>query len=229
MQPGLVSRRYKPIIVWVCPCCRMLRPQQEAQQQPASCLLALPEQLLVAVLQCLAAPADQRSLFSAARAHSRLHQAAVQLVGSIAVAGIQQQQTVDSLLLYLSRHAHHVRTLSLAGAADTVSLYDLPPALQLHSLELTNLRVQLLPGSGCKGVLGPAAGASALQQLRLKRCTLLDDTERLAAALERLLPRLQHLSIEGVSFDTGMYQSVWVCTEALSSSPSVPCSNACSS
>ena len=57
-------------------------------------LLALPDSCMLAVLQCLASD-DQRSLFSAARANSRLHQAAVVALYSI-TARIFEQQQMDS-------------------------------------------------------------------------------------------------------------------------------------
>jgi hypothetical protein len=48
----------------------------------SSLLLALPDPCLLTVLQYCAAD-DQRGLCSAARAHSRLHQAAVEVLCSI--------------------------------------------------------------------------------------------------------------------------------------------------
>jgi hypothetical protein len=54
-----------------------------ASKEPApSLLLALPDPCLVAVLRCCAAD-SQCSLFNAARAHSRLRQAAVLALRSI--------------------------------------------------------------------------------------------------------------------------------------------------
>lgn len=67
-----------------------------------SLLLALPDPCLIAVLQHCAAD-DQCSLFSAARAHSRLHQAAVQVLYGIK-AGVAGQLQADGVLLYLDRH-----------------------------------------------------------------------------------------------------------------------------
>ena len=69
-------------------------------------LVDLPESCLLAVLQHFAD--HPASLFSAARAHSRLHQAAVQVLSSIDVQTATQQQ-VDSLMLYTDRHCQHVR------------------------------------------------------------------------------------------------------------------------
>jgi hypothetical protein len=65
-----------------------------------SWLLALPDPCLLAVLQCCAAD-DRRSLFSAARAHSRLHQAAVLALSSI-TAVVSHQQQADSVLVYVN-------------------------------------------------------------------------------------------------------------------------------
>jgi hypothetical protein len=76
-------------------------------------LLALPDPCLLAVLQCYAAE-DQRSLFSAARAHSRLHQAAVAALRSV-TALVRNQQQADDVLLYLGKHGSHVNSLKLQG------------------------------------------------------------------------------------------------------------------
>ena len=104
--------------------------------EPAS-LLQLPDTALVAVLQCCAD--DQRSLFSAARAHSRLHQTAVQALSSV-VSVVSQQQQQDSLLLYLGKHGRHVSSIELRAVQPVwpvtwrVTLRQLPPNLQLSSL-----------------------------------------------------------------------------------------------
>jgi hypothetical protein len=55
-----------------------------------SLLLALPDTCLLAVLQCCAAD-DQRSLFSAARAHGRLQQAAMVALHTISITTQDQQ------------------------------------------------------------------------------------------------------------------------------------------
>ena len=68
-----------------------------------SLLLALPDPCLLAVLHytygdsCYDHDKDARSLFSAARAHSRLHQAAAVVATSIR-AWVTKQQQVDSVL-----------------------------------------------------------------------------------------------------------------------------------
>jgi hypothetical protein len=77
-----------------------------------SLLLALPDPCLVAVLQCCAV-ADQHSLFSAARAHSRLHQAAVLALRSITTV-VHEQQQMDDVVLYLSKHGHNANSIELA-------------------------------------------------------------------------------------------------------------------
>lgn len=53
--------------------------------------------------------------------------------------------------------------------------------------------MQLQPGGGFRGLLGPAATRS-LKQLRLTKCNLLDGQAGLAAALAQL-PTLEHLSV----------------------------------
>jgi hypothetical protein len=70
-----------------------------------SWLLQLPDPCLVAVLRCCAD--DPCSLFSAARAHSRLHQAAVLAASSISTV-LHDQQQLDSVLLYLNSHDQHI-------------------------------------------------------------------------------------------------------------------------
>ena len=55
---------------------------------------------------------------------------------------------------------------------DTVRLRMLPPILQLNSLSLDSVHVQLHPYDTIEGVLGSPAVA-ALKQLRLKDCWLL--------------------------------------------------------
>jgi hypothetical protein len=165
---------------------------EESAQFP---LLALPDPCLLAVLQCFAAD-DYCSLFSAARAHSRLHHAAVAALHSIDI-DVRDQQQADSVLVYLHRHGSHVNSLQLwspAGIGSRLLLFQLPPSLQLNSLQLVGWTLQLQPGNGFQGVMGSAAGAPPLKQLRLRDCTLLDGPEALEAALLQL-PALEHLSL----------------------------------
>ena len=178
------------------------------EQSPASLLLELPNPCLMAVLQLCAK--EQRSLFSAARAHSRLHQAVVALSSFTAV--VPQQQQLDGVYSYLNKHGQHLDSISLEGHWDgSVSLRELPAHLQLSSMQLGQLCLQLLPtpsaswgqwqqlsGRGApyighRGVLSNAA-TSALKQLRLNACQLIDGYEGLAAALPI---GLEHLSIVG--------------------------------
>jgi hypothetical protein len=170
-------------------------------------LLALPDPCLLAVLQCCAC--DQRSLFSAARAHSRLHQAVPAQRSVTAV--VRRQQHVDSVLLYLEKHSLHVSTLDLKGEdSSRIVFRQLPLQLQLTSLQLGCLGLQLQPGNGFQDVLG-AAGLAALKQLRLKDCKLLDDTsgKQLTAAMSLLPAGLEHLSIDGFN------SSAWFPTAVL--------------
>jgi hypothetical protein len=182
-------------------------------------LLDLPDACLLAVLQCCAV-SDQRSVISAAQAHSRLHQAAVEALCSIN-AVVWGQQQVDSVLLYLDRHGNHVRSVKLWGppiGGAFLTLRQLPPSMKQHSLDLERWQVQLQPGHGFQGVLGAAAaGLSLLKQLRLCDCQLLDGVASLEAALQQL-PALEHLSIsamhsvpascELVLFPTGVLQQL---------------------
>lgn len=162
----------------------------------ASLLLDLPDPCLLSVLQCCAA-SGPRCLLSAARTHSRLHQAAGSALSSIAATTTQEQ--LDSLVVYMSKQAQHITTISLVGNRcppyyGLPRLLQLPTSLrQLDSLSLTNLAVQLQPGSGQQGVLH---AGTPIRSLRLQRCQLLNGTSHLAPALAAL-PQLQHLSITG--------------------------------
>jgi hypothetical protein len=112
--------------------------------QGCSELLHLPDACLMAVLQCCAD--DTRSMFSAARAHSRLHQATQEVLSSIQIYRIQQQQQIRGLLLYVSQHGQQIDSLEV-GAADNrlLSFLELPSDLQLRKLDLSNFTVQLQP------------------------------------------------------------------------------------
>lgn len=132
-----------------------------------------------------------RSVVSAARAHSRLHHAAVMALSSITARRLSQWR-VDSMLRYLSKHGSHVHSMYLGGVTyNSAKLRQLPSNLQLDSLHLYNFRVQLQPRRGQQGVVRPGL---PLKQLQLHDCMLLDWAEGLGAALS-LLPGLQHLSI----------------------------------
>jgi hypothetical protein len=159
-------------------------------------LLQLPEHCLVTVLRCCAG--DPGSVCSAARAHSRLHQAAVEALKSI-TAEVNQKQLDTLMGVYLNSHGQHSDSISLEveyhkAKESPVTLRQLPETLtKLSSITLEHLHLQLQPGEGYQGVLG-AAAVPSLKKLQLKRCTLLDGEEGLAAALA-LLPGLEHLSI----------------------------------
>lgn len=163
-----------------------------------SLLLQLPDSCLLVVLQHTAAQ-DQRSLFSAARAHSRLKQVA-EVVLRINSATVTEQQQVHSIQVYLQQHSQRVDSMTLLGEAEAygrplpVTVVQLPPGLQLSSLQLLGVKVQLQPGGGFRGLLGAAAGTRSLKQLQLTRCRLVDGQAGLAAALAQL-PTLEHLSL----------------------------------
>jgi hypothetical protein len=163
-------------------------------------LLESPDTCLPAVLQYLAD--DPASLCSAARGHSRLRQAAAAALTSITAGPLNSQQA-GSMQQYLRKHRRHVSSVSLKGVdnerlSKRLAMYELPASkLQLHTLELECWRLQLLPGGRFKGVLGPAShSTTALKQLRLNCCTVMDGIKGLAAALSQLtgLPQLTGLS-----------------------------------
>jgi hypothetical protein len=111
----------------------------------------------LAVLQIMAD--DSVSLCSAARAHSRLRQAAAVAFSSISWQVKNQQLADTSLLPYLSKHGQHVGHMSLSGAVsfpprDTVRLRQLPSVSKLTSLYCSNLELQLLSRDAFSDVLG---------------------------------------------------------------------------
>jgi hypothetical protein len=171
-------------------------------------LLQLPQPCLVAVLQSC----DIRSLVSAARAHSKLHHAAVLAASSI--KAVVSQQQVDGMLQYLTKIAQHVNSIELQGNARAkwsrqpygapstpVILRELPQndLQRLESLDLLNFHLQLQPCSDLQGVLG---AGQTLKRLHLHDCTLLEGEEGLAEALSAL-PSLQHLSVSGCTTEDG--------------------------
>ena len=160
----------------VCHCCLPCRMNTD-NDAPASWLLQLPDPCLEAVLCCCAS--DPRSLFSAARAHSKLHQAAVLAANSIQ-ADVFEQRHVNSVVQYLTNHGQHVHSAAMHSVGEIVSLSRLPHSkLQgLSSLRLRDMRLQLQPGSGRPGVLG---SWPRLKQLQLHHNVLL---ERGAGAAE---------------------------------------------
>jgi hypothetical protein len=122
----------------------------------------LPDTCLLEVLQICAGD-DLRSVFSAARTHSRLHQAAAAAVSSI-TADLSQQKQLDGVLLYVDKYSRYVNSIDLRSLWSVI-LHQLPPSLQLSSLQLQGLRLQLLPGEeGFQGVLGAAAAVAPLRR-----------------------------------------------------------------
>ena len=202
----------------MCAAATAVVPPRMAQAASLS-LVELPHSCLLRVLQCCAAD-DQRSLFSAARAHSRLHQLAVEALQRV-TAQVSQQQQLHGVMAYLGQHGQDVDTLDLTGCWSEegdrvlkVSLRQLPPQMQLSSLQFDKLRLQLQPENGAQGVLGSAAApTAAVKQLRLRCCEVIDDW---AALLPQLPAGLEHLSIVdlmGASWNfifvpTGMLQQL---------------------
>ena len=141
---------------------------------------------------------DPHSMLSAARSHSRLHQAAAVALTSITVTPKhkQPQQQMNSMRLYLAKHGKHLVSFTLGSAPIKTwrELHELPGTLQrLESLTLCRLPLQMQPGRSFQGVLH-AVLLPSLKQLRLQDCRLLDGQLALAAALQQL-PGLQHLSM----------------------------------
>ena len=76
-------------------------------------LLQLPDPCLLAVLRCC----DPHSMCSAARTHSRLHQAAVEALTNVEVGtgnlDTRQQRWHSLVDLHLPRHGQYVETISM--------------------------------------------------------------------------------------------------------------------
>lgn len=155
-------------------------------------LLQLPDHLLCHVLQQLGL--DCPSVCSAARAHSRLHKAAVAAMSSICAKG---RHAADSLQQYLTRHGDRVSSISAQHVdfklqcrkADVPQ--QLPVCYKLEVLSLQDCQVQL--AASATGHLGLLHAAPQLTKLHLQNCILLDTPGSLKAVLQQL-PHLQHLA-----------------------------------
>ena len=157
-----------------------------------SLLLALPDPCLLTVLQCLAD--DQCALFNAARAHSRLRQASAVTLRNVTTS-VTVQQHVDSVLMYLSNRLPAIP-------------WQLPHSLQLSSLQLVGLPLELWP---CRNTFWGSAGVAGLKRLCVKDCEFWDmgaefvgwdplhTSDQLTMSLSELPPVLEHLSIIGVT------------------------------
>jgi hypothetical protein len=177
-------------------------------EDSAPSLLELPDPCVLALMQCCAAD-DLRSFFSAARAHSRLHQAAKVALTSITFT-VRNQRQADKLIVYLHQHGQHVAHVDLTGSESlsvdfwelTVNLRQFPPGVPLISLQLNSLQLQLQSGRGCQGVFG-ATSWSSLKKLGFKDCTLLDDApaKALVKSLWQLPAGLEHLSLDYFGLD----------------------------
>jgi hypothetical protein len=158
--------------------------------ESASYLPELPDPCQLKVLQYLRADNDNRSLCSAARAHSRLHQAAVQVLTSIK-SDISGQQQLNNFLYFLKTQGQHVDCIDLTGNSLLRPVVGNHIIQFPHSLRLSILKLNSLD------VLGAPALAATLKQLCLKDCTLTDGDDRdckLTEALQQLTG-LEHLSI----------------------------------
>jgi hypothetical protein len=171
--------------------------------QPASRLLQLPDTCLQEVLQRCAD--DPRSLFSAARAHSRLHQAAVQVASRVRAVVTERDRGIG-VLQYLSNHGKHVHGLDLSSyTLGSLSFFELrhEDLRGLSSLRFSRLVLHLHPQQGVQSLLGSGA---CLKQLVLHYCELLEQGRGFAAVLAAALsarPGLQHLSIDMPNFRMG--------------------------
>jgi hypothetical protein len=161
----------------------------ETMEADGCLFLALPDACLLAVLQCCAAN-DQRSVLSAARAHSRLHQAAALALRSITVVGTRQEQA-DSVLLYLRMHRQHVERVSIRYQRSEFCPPSISLCLHLEAAPQQS-KQDLFASNGFQSVLRPT-----LTQLQLESCILPGGADALAAVLSQL-PSLEHLSLRSL-------------------------------
>jgi hypothetical protein len=119
---------------------------EETADESAASLLQLPDPCLVAVLRCCAD--NPTSVCSAAKAHSRLHQAATTALSSIqlhmeasnyAYDPVPQHRLDNLVEVYLPSHGQLVDSINLQGCFNTghpVHLRSCPPAKR-HTRQAT--------------------------------------------------------------------------------------------
>jgi Leucine-rich repeat (LRR) protein len=151
-------------------------------------LVQLPDLCLLAILERMAN--EPRSLFSAARAHSKLHQTAVLALRNISTK-VRSQGQLHSLLLYLGKKKQQeaVQRLRLWGIGAGLQLRQLPCQLKLDSLDISSIDVQLQPGNGFVGVM---QSQKHLKKLRLSQVVVLGEELQLSLLDGN---QLQHLEL----------------------------------
>jgi hypothetical protein len=144
----------------------------DADDSASTNIFDLPDHCLLAVMQLLVD--NPVSLFSAAHAHSWLHQVAAVVLDRISTKDATQDK-VNSMLPYLDKYGEAVHHLSLTNlgwtptptghrygrGASKVSLRELPSTLYLSSLELVDCQVQLQPGNVFQGLVQPECRSSS--------------------------------------------------------------------
>ncbi len=130
-----------------------------AKKMASPSLLDLPDPCLLVVLQCCAND-SQPSLFSAARAHSRLHKTAAVLHSFKAV--LHEQQQVNSALFHLSKHGTHTKAcglfcmVTMAGFRGQPGCVSCPHACSSPAYRLMAFNSSCIPGvtlGACWGLL----------------------------------------------------------------------------
>ena len=109
----------------------------------------------------------------------------------------KRQEQADRILMFLGKHSKQISSIQLTEEdyRTPAALRQLPLGLHPSTLKHTGFDLQLQPGNGFPGVLGPAARLVALKQLELKLFKLLDGDEGLAAALTQSPAGLERLCI----------------------------------
>lgn len=188
-----------------------MQHQQQPAQQSSSHLLDLPDECLAQVFAWLAG--DARSCCSAARAHSRLRQAAAAALSSIKVGLMMEPEHLEGLMAYL-QHGQHIVNLDVAGydydialhgatLFPHVMLHGLPSCPQLQQLTLARVHVQLgiAGATSSSSNVGVLHGLSRLTHLHLEDCILVNHTGHVfstfAAAFSTKLTGLRHLHLCG--------------------------------
>jgi hypothetical protein len=150
-----------------------------------SLLHELPDPCLLAILSCLTE--EPRSRFSAALAHSKLHQAAVLALKDAAPSSIEavldKQQEVKGMLLYMEQHGQNASSISLERLHYRAQV--LSPLSELNGLR----EISLCPSTGMRSAQGLG---DACQLTGLRRLTLWTDSE--ASDVFRQLTQLKQLT-----------------------------------
>ena len=111
-------------------------------------------------------------------------------------ADMRLQKQADSIPLYLEKYGHHIDIINLHAEENNPLSLSLPGQLNLSSLLLANINLL-----SAQGLYPPSIGGTALKQLQLFKCSMLDEAVGIAL-LEAVsqLTKLESLSMSEVDF-----------------------------